>query len=782
MKSETDEQNSVLIVGSGIGGCQAALDLAKLDVKVYLIEKYPLIKEFEKDSDNFIPINDCSVCLYAPKIMDIEKNPNIELIENADIVNLEGKPGNFKVKVRKKADTITKEERSLCEDCYLKSLSEGTIDPKERESGLEQIYPHFPENMSLKILLESRKVPPCENECPAHVKAQEYNSLISKEQYQEALNVIRDRCPLPAVIGRICNHPCETICNRGEVDEPVNICGLKRFVADFVRENLDDELEFLEEKKDKKVAIVGSGPSGLTVAYQLARRGYAVTIFEREPVPGGMVRLGVPNYRLPPEIVNADIEHIKKYGVEIKTNTAVGSTGLSIKDLKKKYDAVYIGVGLQNSRKLNIEGEDLKNIRYAIEFLKSCKLENHVTVGKNVIVIGGGDVAIDVARSALRLGAEKVQMIMLESDDIIPAQPWEVEEAKEEGIIFNVSRGPNRFIGKNGKVTGVETLICSSVFDADGRFNPVLEACTEEIFEGDMIIVSVGQGGDLDFLDKEIKVERGIAVDKITFQTSLEGVFAGGEIVTGPGSAIKAIATGNKAGFIIDQYLKGVDITKIKETIPDYSEDEIIHIDQMEGLERVTHAPREEIKLIPVKDRITNFNDITVRMENEAAIEEAKRCLSCGICTECLENIKACVARPLKHEKEGEVISLNVNTVILSPGESWLLCYDLRRGTNYRWKLLSPVAMVSEEKCICCGDCIDACNFDAIERVETLVEYNAIRDSVSPSLSLIRYKSKIIPDACVGCGACETVCPVSAISMKYFSNTQITEIIQSYIK
>ncbi len=782
MKSKTDEKDSVLIVGAGIGGCQAALDLAKLDVKVYLLEKYPLIKEFVKDSENSIPINDCSVCLYAPKIMDVEKNPNIELIENADIVNLEGKPGNFKVKVRKRAKTSTKEEHSLCEDCYLKSLSNGTFDLKEKESGLEQILPHFPENMSLKILLESRRIPPCENECPAHVKAQEYNSLISKEQYQDALNVIRDRCPLPAVIGRICNHPCEAVCNRGEVDEPVNICGLKRFVADFVRENLDDELEFLEEKKDKKVAIVGSGPSGLTVAYQLARRGYSVTIFERESVPGGMIRLGVPNYRLPPEIVNTDIEHIKKYGVEIKTNTAVGSPGLTIKDLKKKYDAVYIGVGLQNSRKLNIEGEDLKNISYAIEFLKSCKLDDKVNVGKSVIVIGGGDVAIDVARSALRMGAEKVQMIMLESEDIIPAQPWEVEEAKEEGIIFNVSRGPNKFIGKNGKVTGIETLICSSVFDADGRFNPVLEACTEEIFEGDMIIISVGQGGDLDFLDKDVKVERGIAVDNITFQTSVEGVFAGGEIVTGPGSAIKAIATGNKAGFIIDQYLKGVDITKIEETIPDYSEDEIIHIDQMEGLERVIHNQREEIKLISVEDRIANFKDITIGMEKEAAIEEAKRCLSCGICKECLENIKACVARPIKHENEGEVLSLNVNTVILSPGESWLLCYDLRRGTNYRWKLLSPVAMVSEEKCISCGDCIDACNFNAIERVETHVEYKAIRDSVVPSLALIRYKSKIIPDACVGCGACEAVCPVSAISMKYFSSTQITEIIQSYLK
>jgi NADPH-dependent glutamate synthase beta subunit-like oxidoreductase/Pyruvate/2-oxoacid:ferredoxin oxidoreductase delta subunit len=782
MKSEITQKNSVMIVGAGIGGCQAALDLAKLGLKVYLIEKYPLAGVFEKDSEKFIPINDCSVCLYAPKIMDVEQNPNIELIENADIVSLEGRPGNFRAKVRKRVETRTLEQCSPCDDCISNPLSKVKVNLEEKKSELAKIYPQYPENMSLKILLESRKIPPCENECPAHVKAQEYNSLISKKEYVDALNLIRDRCPLPSIIGRICNHPCETVCNRGEVDDPVNICGLKRFVADFVRENLNEDLEYLEEKKEKKVAIVGSGPSGLTVAYQLSRRGYPVTIYERESVPGGMIRLGVPNYRLPPEIVNADIEYIKRYGVEIKTNTPIGSPGLSIKDLKKEYDAVYIGVGLQNSRKLNIEGEDLKNIRYAIEFLKSCKLEKNVNVGENVIVIGGGDVAIDVARSAMRMGAEKVQMIMLESEDIIPAQPWEVEEAREEGIILNVSRGPNRFIGKNGKVVGVETLICSSVFDKNGRFNPVLEACTEEIFDGDMVIIAAGQGGDLDFLDKEVKVERGITVDKMTFQTSLEGVFAGGEIVTGPGSAIKAISTGNKAGFVIDQYLKGVDISKITETIPDYSDEEVIGIDQLEGVERVTHLSREEIKLVSAKERIANFNDITIGMDEDTAIKESERCLSCGICKECLENVKACVARPFKYEDEGEIIPLNIDIVMLSPGESWLLCYDLRKGTNYRWKVLSPVARVSEEKCICCGDCIDACNFNAIERIETLVEYNAVRDSVTPSLSLIRYKSKIIPDKCTGCGACEAVCPVSAISMKYISNTQITEIIQSYLK
>ncbi len=771
-----NDKNSVMVVGAGIGGCQAALNLAELGLKVYLVEKNPIIGDTKKELDKLYPLYDCSVCLHAPKLIGVEDNPNIELITTADIVRLEGKPGNFRVKIRKKSADSLEERCKACDECVYEAYSKAMLETEK-----DNLYPVFPEFLSLKVLLEHRKIPPCENECPAHVKAQEYNSLISKGDYKEALEVIRDRCPLPSVIGRICNHPCETVCNRVDLDESVNICGLKRFVADFVRENLDDEVIFLEEKKEKTVAIVGSGPSGLTVGYQLARKGYSVTIFERGAAAGGMLRFGVPDYRLPPEILDADIGHIKKYGVDIKTNSEISTLGKSIKELKKSYDAVYIGVGLQNSRKLNIEGEDLENIIYATDFLRSCALGEKVKVGKNTIVIGGGDVAIDVARSALRKGAEKVQLFMLESEDIIPAQPWEVEEAKEEGIIFNVSRGPKQFIGKNGKLVALETLICSSVFDEEGRFNPVLEECTEEVFEGDMAIVSIGQSGDLEFLDKEIKIGRGISVDN-TFQTSMEGVFAAGEIAFGPGSAIKAIASANKAAFVIDKYLQGEDISKLQETIPDYEEDEIIRLEDMDGLDRVKKIPRTNIELLPVEKRITNFQDITIGMSEENALQEANRCLSCGICQECRENVKACVARSIYHEGNEDVNSINVASVMLSPGESWLLCYDLRKGTNYRWKILNPVAVVDEEKCISCGDCIDVCMFDAIDRIGTEIEFASVIDSINPSLSLLRYKSRVNSDACVGCGACVGTCPVGAISFKYFSNEQIAELVKMQIE
>ena len=782
MRLDLNDKNikngNVLVVGAGIGGCQAALDLADLGFKVYLVEKRPSMSALINNEKGESIVLDCSSCLLESKLLSVKENPKIEIITNSDIVGLEGEPGNFIVKIAKKEFKEMKDYFTPCEDCIKQFLGhEPTIEDVEVQKAFEK-YLQFPGTMSLKILLDKRRIPPCENACPAHVMAQEYNTLIAKKSYLEALEVIRERCPLPASIGRICTHPCETNCNRGELDEPVNICGLKRFVADFVRENLKDEIKYLEEKKDKKVAIVGSGPSGLTVAYQLARRGYPVTIFEKESVPGGMLGLCVPAYRLPPEILNADIEHIKKYGVEIKTNTPIGPPGMTVKDLLKKFDAVFIGVGLPVSRKLNIEGEDLENILYAIDFLKKCKLGKKVEVGKNVVVIGGGDVAIDVARTALRKGAEKVQMIMLESEDILPAHSWEVEEAKEEGIIFNFSRGPKRFVGKDGKVIGVETLICSSVFDENGRFNPVLEACTEEIFYGNTVIVAIGQAGDLSFLDEEIKVERGIVVDKNTFQTSMPGVFAGGEIVKGPGAAIEAMATGNKAALVIDKYLKGEDISKITETIPDYDEKEIIHFEELKGLDKVQSAPRNNDTLLPTDERKKHFKEISIGMNEETALKEASRCLNCGICSECLENVKFCVSPSIKHEKTDQYITLNVNSVVLSPGESWLSCFDLRRMTDYRWRILSPKANIEEDKCIGCGDCVETCPFEAIERIETTVEYNAIRDSYSPSISLIRYKSRINLDKCEGCGSCLVVCPVSAISMKYFTEQDLKNVLK----
>lgn len=762
------KEKAVLIVGAGKGGCQAALDLVESGYKVYLVDKHSSLDEAIMESEQIFPIKDCNTCILPQKFIDIEKNSNIELITNAEIISLDGKPGDFKATINKLKIGLSKEQKKIYVDCVQQCAVQIPDDLP------------FPQDTALKILVEERKIPPCEDGCPAHIKSQEYIDLISKRAYQESLNLIRERCPLPATIGRICPHPCEEVCNRAEIDEPINICALKRFVADYVRENIEEEIKFLEEKKKKKVAIVGSGPSGLTVAYHLARRGYPVTIFERESVAGGMLRIGVPNYRLPPDVLNADIEYIKKFGVDIKENTPIGPPGQTIKDLRKNFNAIFIGVGLQNSRKLNIEGEELENILFALNFLKKCSLGEDVTVGKKVLVIGGGDVAVDVARTALRKGAENVHMIMLESEDIIPAHPWEIEEAREEGIIFHTSRGPKRIITEDGKVSGIETLICTSVFDEDGRFNPVFEACSEEIVEGDMVIVSIGQSADLEFLDKEIRANSRIEVDPNNFQTSIEGVFAGGEIITGPGSAIQAIATGNKAAIVIEKYLKEEDISNIQETIPDYNKEDLARVDEIEKIDRIQKESRRENLIMAPEERKKNFKEFTSSMDEDVALEEAERCLSCGICTECFKHVNACVGVPISYEQSDETLRINIESVILSPGEAWLICYHLRKGMDYRWKILSPVALIEEEKCIGCGQCRETCIFEAINMVETFIEYKAIRDIFNTSFTSNRYKSRVNSEKCTGCGACITICPVGAISFKYFSTQQIPITITSY--
>ena len=768
--SEKSKIKAAMVVGAGIYGCEAALDLAESGYKVYLIDKHASIEEILIQSDKISLIKDCSKCMLPQKLEKIDKNSNIELIINAEIINLKGEPGNFSVTIAKGITDGIKDVGKSTSACEL--LCSVQI-PDELP---------FQQDTALKVLLEERKIPPCEHACPSHVKSQEYVDLISKEKYLESLDLIRERCVLPASIGRICPHPCEDVCNRKEIDEPINICGLKRFVADYVRTNLSEEIPFLENKKKKKIAIIGSGPSGLTVAYHLARIGYSVDIYERESAIGGMLRFGVPNYRLPPEVLNADIEHIKKYGVQIKTNEPIGPPGATIKDLRKEYDAVYIGVGLQHSKRLDIEGEDLENILYAIEFLKQCSLEQEITVNKKVLVIGGGDVAVDVARSALRKGADEVHIIMLESEDIIPAHSWEIEEAIEEGVIFHTSRGPKRFVGKNNKVSGVETLICTSVFDDKGRFNPIFEACSEEIIEGDMVIIAIGQTADLEFLDKEIKVGHGIEIDKSNFQTSMPGVFAGGEVVTGPVSAIEAMAMGNKVATAIEKYLKGEDISNLSDLIPDYNEEKIATIDEIKNIERIQQTSRWNNELLPSEERKKNFKEITKGMTEKNALEEAERCLSCGICDECFKYVNTCIGIPIFHEKTENTLSINIDSVILSPGEAWLSCYDLRKDSNYRWKILNPIAVIEEEKCIACGQCRDVCIFEAIDKVDTIIEFKAIRDSFDPSISLNRHKSRVNSEKCTGCGACITICPVDAISFKYFSNQQIPTTIEAYSK
>ena len=676
--SEKNKVGSVMIVGAGIGGCQAALDLADSGIKVYLVDKEPSIGGVMAQLDKTFPTNDCSMCILAPKLVAVDRHPNIELITYADVINLEGEAGNFNARINKKTRYIHEDKCTGCGDCVQECPVQVPDEFNQKLNNRKAIYLQFPQAVPFKVLIDKQGIPPCKDACPAHVNAQGYIALISKKSYQKALDLIRERCPLPSVIGRICPRFCELVCNRADLDAPINICGLKRFVADYVRDNLEEEITFLEDKKEEKVAIVGSGPAGLTVAYHLARLGYPVTIFEKEPFAGGMLRLGIPDYRLPPEILESDIEHIKKFGVEIKTNTPVGPD-LTLEDLKKQgYKAIFIAIGLHNSRKMDFECKEIEDVIYGVEFLKELNLSRNVPNLKDKIVgvVGGGDVAMDSARSSIRLGAKKVIIIYRRSEQEMPASREEIERAREEGIEYKFLTVPTRDAsGKGGKLSEIECVKMKlGEPDESGRRRPIAIEGSEFKMKIDTLILSIGQEPDCSLIEsaskKKLDINKWgyIETDKINFETNIPGVFAGGEIVTGAGSAIEAIATGNKAAIVIEKYLKGEEISELKETIPDYKVTDIVTSAGIQDIESFSCQDRNEFTICLPEERIYNFNEVASGMDEESSIEEALRCLNCGPCCECFECVRACQADAVDHSLTDETISINVGAVILALG------------------------------------------------------------------------------------------------------------------
>jgi NADPH-dependent glutamate synthase beta subunit-like oxidoreductase len=405
-------------------------------------------------------------------------------------------------------------------------------------------------------------MPVCQETCPLHLDIRGYIGLIADGKFAEALALIREKLPFPGVIGRICPHPCEEECNRGTQDEPLSICGLKRFVADFELQELGrPKVPAKSAAREEKVAVVGAGPAGLTCAHDLASLGYRVTIFESLPVPGGMLAVGIPEYRLPKAVLQKEIDVVRALGVEIKLNTTIGKN-LTIDDLfRQDFKAVFIGVGAHQSQKLMVPGEDTKGVVQGIDFLRNLNLGREVWVGEKVTIIGGGNVAIDAARSALKLGAKEVSILYRRSRQEMPAYSEEIEAAEAEGVRIHYLVAPAGVLTSSGKVKG---LCCTRMElgepDALGRRQAIIVRGSEFDIESDMIILAIGQVTDFSFLgqNSRIKTVRGssLVADPETMATTRPGVFAGGDAVTGPGIAVEAIAAGKRAAISIAKYLE----------------------------------------------------------------------------------------------------------------------------------------------------------------------------------------------------------------------------------
>ena len=611
---------------------------------------------------------------------------------------------------------------------------------------------------------------PCMMACPAHTNAGRYVGLIAEGRFEEAYKFARDPNPLASICGRVCAHPCETACRRGEIDRPIAIRALKRFLTERhgpeSKHPVDVNAGRCQNKLPFKVAVVGGGPVGLSAAHDLALMGYSVTIFEAAPVAGGMLYLGIPEYRLPRDVVEAQVREILETGdITLKLNHAAGRD-FAIADLRGQgFDAVLIAVGAHRSRDLTIPGVDLDGVYKGIDFLLNVNLGYKFTIGKKVIVIGGGNVAMDVARSAarevvrqhvagvedlepsqenvaavatremvdislsaLRMGAREVNLVCLENREEMPAALEEIEEAEMEGIIMHPGLGPKRMIGKDGKVVALEALKTKWVFDQNKRFNPAFYEGSETQLECDTIIMAIGQAPRLDFLKPEDGVElspRGlIAVNPQTLMTSANGTFAGGDCVFGPRLIIDSVADGKRAAVGIDEFLRG---QKHPEPIVE------VEVFQRYGMPlNLLDLSREPIPMLPLERR-TGVTEVEIGYDAQTAMQEAQRCLHCW-----------------------------VNTVFEGTPEDGTMC-------------------------ILCGGCVDVCpenclqlvSLDRIafdpEAVQQIREHQELfgveLDEVKADELGVVAGSAMLKDEtrCIRCGLCAARCPVSTITMESYS-------------
>ena len=464
---------------------------------------------------------------------------------------------------------------------------------------------------------------PCQIACPVHLQIPAYTALIAKGKFKESLNLIRERMPLPSVCGRVCLHPCEDVCARKEVDQAIAIEALKGFVADNV---FEEPPKRLKQTHSEKVAIIGSGPAGLAAAYDLIRLGYGVTIFEALPLAGGMLAVGIPDHRLPREILQRDIDYIKALGVEIKTSSPIEMENGIDNLLQQEYGAILIAIGNQKGVKLNIPGIELEGALVGTSFMRDVNLGKEVKIGNKVMVIGGGNVAMDCARTARRLGAAEVAVSCLECCDDMPASISEIEQAREEGIQIHDSHTFTRIIGDNGSVSGVGCLdITECIFNEEGQPQFEIKDENEHILEADTVIFAIGQGPNVSNSTKiKIGSKGTIEADLETQLIDKEGVFVAGDCFSGVASIIDAIASGQNAASHMHRYLQG-DVLRAR-PIPMSKATEI----EIDIPSDVVKTDRTPVPKLPVADRISNFKEVSIGYNEEAAIAEAERCLNCA--------------------------------------------------------------------------------------------------------------------------------------------------------
>lgn len=651
----------VMVVGGGISGIHAALTMADAGKKIYLVEREPTIGGYMAKFDKTFPTLDCSACILTPKMTEVRNHPNITMMTYSEVESVDGYVGNFKVQIRRKARLVDEDKCNGCSDCV--DICPVNL-PSEFDEGLglrKAIFRPFPQAVPNVYTISRKGSPACQAGCPLHQNAQGYVTLIAEGKYREALDVILRDNPLPSICGRVCTHPCTVNCARNKIGDALNIPGLKRFVTDSVG---DYELPTPTEERSERVAIVGAGPAGLMCAYELQMMGYRSTIYEALPIAGGMLTVGIPSFRLPRKIIHDEIERLKRIGIEIKLNTKVG-VDITLDYLLKQFAAVFVAVGAHIERNLNIPGLELPGVRGGIEFLKKVNLGEDVKLGRHVLVIGGGNSALDAARMALRRGSDEVTIVYRRTESEMPADQTEIDEARKEGIKIIFLAAPVKVLGDD-RANGLQCLRMKlGEPDSSGRPRPVPIDGSEFDIPCDDIIVTIGQMPEIGELGNQPGLETTswgtFDADAMTLETKQPGLFAGGDCVSGPDVVVTAMAAGKKAAISIHRYLIGLDMRAGRELEGAF--ESTIETDT-EGYLVKRRVPMPAVEM----ERRRTDDEVHVGYTEQQAKDEASRCLSCAECCDCRLCATVCEPKAIDYAMKERLEEVEVGSIVLATG------------------------------------------------------------------------------------------------------------------
>jgi NADPH-dependent glutamate synthase beta subunit-like oxidoreductase/formate hydrogenlyase subunit 6/NADH:ubiquinone oxidoreductase subunit I len=650
----------VAVIGGDAGAAQAALSLAEMGVEVSLITSATSL-----GLDSSVPSASSQDMLHIwPLLLRAASHPLVSLHTNSQVEEIKGKRGKFTIRVVRQPRYVREDLCTSCGRCSeacsvkIRSLLEGQ---KTVHSAIHAPFLNA-KAIPSAYYIEKNGVAPCRAACPLGIKVQGFISLLSRGKVDEALSLINEAAPLAGILGRVCTHACESSCKRAEVDDPVFIQAMHRYAADNAS-GIKYSRKASAASRKEKVAIVGSGPAGLTAAWELARRGYTPAIFESHAVAGGMLATGIPRFRLPREVREREVEAIRAIGVDIKTGITVGRD-VTLADLKaRQYKAFFIAIGSQKNNRLDIPGEDLDGVVDGISLLFALNQKVGVSVGSNIVVIGGGNSAVDSARTAKRGGRGKVRILYRRTADAITAVKEDIEEAIKEGITIEYLTSPVEIIGDGNKVTGIR---CQRMrlgdMGEDGRRRPEPITGSEFVIDTDQVVVAIGQRPDTSLLNikglNTVGDDGTIKVDPLTLETNMPGVFAGGDCIMGPNNVVEAMAAGLRAAESIDRYLRGHDLRKGR-TI---GKPRVAQVDIRER--EPSRHKRAHMPLIHYSKRMGSFEETSSGLPRDAAEQEARRCLNCALCSECLECEEACELGAVFHKDSIKNIEIEAEAII----------------------------------------------------------------------------------------------------------------------